>query len=218
MCFSAEASFATAILLGVIGTVTIKKASSSAKFFLAAIPLLFAVQQFSEGLVWLHLSYHIGSNLFFLNAQRAFLTFAFLIWPIWIPFAFAWIEPVTWRRYLLFINLYGGLALSLINLSYAAKEPITVQVIHHSLQYLGHIPKQSLLYPLIVLLPMFLSSLKNVWIFGILVVIGYLIADYFYRATLVSVWCFFAAIVSLFVYKILKDNFYPLEEKKSLER
>ena len=60
---------------------------------------------------------------------------------------------------------------------------------------------------------MFLSSLRHAWIFGILVAIAYVIAEYFYVATFISVWCFFAAIVSLFIYKILRDNQYLAKDK-----
>lgn len=213
MCFSTEASFTAAFFLGAAGGLTLKSTSSRSQFFVAAIPLLFAIQQFSEGLIWLYLSRHIGSYDLFINAERSFLTFAFLIWPIWIPLSFALIEPITWRRTLLFINLYCGLALSLLNLTYARKEEISVQIINHSLQYVGYLPKQGMIYPLIVILPLFLSSLKYVWIYGLLIVIGFAFADYYYAATFTSVWCFFAAIVSLFVYKIVKDNQFSLEKK-----
>lgn len=212
MCFSTEASFTASVILGTAGGAMLKNASSRFLFFLAAIPLLFAIQQLAEGLVWLHLSYHIGSDALFFNAQRAYLIFAFLIWPIWIPISFALIEPVTWRRYLLFFNFYCGLALFLVNLYYSEKTNISVQVINHSLQYMGQTPHQTISYALIVLLPMFLSSLKNVWILGILVAFAYLVADYFYAKTFVSVWCFFAALISLSVYKILKDYRYELEK------
>jgi hypothetical protein len=213
MCFSTEASFTAAVVLAATGVATLKHISSRSQFFLAAIPLLFAIQQFSEGLVWLHLSHYIGSHAFFVNTQRAFLTFAFLIWPIWIPLSFLMIETIPWRRILLFINLLCGLTLSIVTLTYAVKENISVQVIQHSLQYMGHVPNQAFLYPVIVLLPMLISSFKNAWIFGILVALGYVIADYFYTYTFASVWCFFAAIVSISIYKIIKDHNYSLEKK-----
>jgi hypothetical protein len=68
------------------------------------------------------------------------------------------------------------------------------------------------LYPLVVLAPNFISSIKNMWIFGVLIVLGYFLAEYYYSITFISVWCFFAAIVSLFIYKIIKD--LPINEAK----
>lgn len=215
MCFSAEASFTAAVFLTAMGTATLRITSSRSQFFLATIPLLFALQQFLEGFIWLHLTQYIGSHHLFFNAQRIFLMFAFLIWPIWIPLSFALIETVPWRRTLLFITLYFGIALSFINLLHGLRTDISVQAVNHSLQYtMGYVP-QIVLYPFIVLLPMFLSSSKRAWIFGILVTIGYIIAWYFYATTFTSVWCFFTAIVSFSIYKILKDHQLSLEKGPS---
>jgi len=51
MCFSATASFsAGAILLG-LGTLTLKSARRPRELVLAAIPLLFAIQQLIEGVI-----------------------------------------------------------------------------------------------------------------------------------------------------------------------
>lgn len=215
MCFSTEASFTAAFILGATGGATLKSSTSRSQFFLAAIPLLFALQQLSEGLVWLHLSENIGSQTLFINAQRSFLMFAFIIWPIWTPLSLAMLEQVPWRRRMLFFNLACGVALSALNLFYGLKQEPNVHVVHHSLQYLGKLPSQAITYPLVVLLPCFLSSLRGVLSFGIIVTISFFIADYFYTATFTSVWCFFAAIVSLSIYKILKDN-QALAEKKTL--
>jgi hypothetical protein len=206
MCFSTEASFTAALILGATGGATLKNSTSRSQLFLAAIPLLFALQQLSEGLVWLHLSENIGSQTLFINAQRSFLMFAFIIWPTWIPLSFALLEQVPWRRRLLYFNLACGVGLSSLNLFYGLKQEPYVHVVHHSLQYLGKLPPQATIYPLVVLLPCFLSSLKGVLPFGIVITIGFFIAHYFYVETLTSVWCFFAAIVSLSIYKILKDN------------
>ena len=59
MCFSATASFsAAAVLLG-IGTLTLRSALASRHAYrrrelpFAAIPLLFAIQQLIEGVIWL---------------------------------------------------------------------------------------------------------------------------------------------------------------------
>lgn len=204
MCFSTEVSFIAALSLGVIGTLTLKKTSSSKQYFLASIPFLFALQQLSEGFIWLHLKEGIGSEGLLTFSKSYFLTFAFLVWPIWIPLSFASLEPIKWRRILLLINLVCGVTLSLLNFIYAVQQEAIVKIVNHSIQYIGNIPSQNLLYPLIVILPTFLSSLRNVWIYGVFAITGLLIANYYYFQTFTSVWCFFAAVISLFIYKIVK--------------
>lgn len=205
MCFSAEASFTAAAVLGAMGATTLKNSSSRSQFFLAAIPILFAIQQLAEGMLWLQLTNQWENGASY-HAKKIFLIFAFLIWPIWIPLALACIEKVAWRRHLITLNLACGILLALLNLSYAMQQDISVQIINHSLQYIGKAPSQTILYPLIVLLPCFLSSVKNVWIFGVLIAFAYGVADYYYATTFVSVWCFFSAIVSLFIYKVIKND------------
>lgn len=206
MCFSTQASLTAAVLLGVIGCATLKINNNKSTFFLAALPLLFSLQQLSEGLIWLNLEKNVFSATTGQMAQYLFLFFAFIIWPIWIPFALLQAEKISLRRTLLYANLGCGVILSSMNFIYALNQPISVKIINHSLQYLGTIPNQTIYYPLIVLFPFFISSLKNVWIYGFLVAIGYIIADYSYQETFVSVWCFFAALVSLSIYKLIKDN------------
>jgi hypothetical protein len=52
MCFSARASFsAGAVLLG-LGALTLKSVKRPRELTFAAIPLLFAIQQLSEGVIF----------------------------------------------------------------------------------------------------------------------------------------------------------------------
>jgi hypothetical protein len=206
MCFSTEASFTAAIILGGMGCAITKSAPSKNFYFLASIPLLFALQQLSEGVIWYNFAYHQLPAIFLQFAIRFYLILAFLVWPIWIPLSLFATEEVTWRRFLIGTDLLAGCCLSFVNLSFALKQEATVQIVNHSIQYMGSIPNQLIIYPLIVLIPCFLSSLKNIHLFGWLIAGGYLLANYFYQTTFVSVWCFFAAIISVVIYKILRDN------------
>src|SRR5690349_1470927 len=84
MCFSAEASFGASAVLGTIAIASVAKAKTTPQRLFAFIPLLFAVQQFSEGMLWLSLK---DPDL---EAWRQFFTytflgFAMLVWPVWIP-------------------------------------------------------------------------------------------------------------------------------------
>ena len=58
MCFSATASFSAATVIGGIGAVTIWKTARPGYVRVlpfAAIPLLFAAQQVTEGFLWLEI-------------------------------------------------------------------------------------------------------------------------------------------------------------------
>ena len=211
MCFSAEASFSAATFLSVVGVASLRRAANY-KLLLAAIPLLFAIQQLSEGVLWVYLGRNWPHDIFFSSAQHIFLIFAFLIWPIWIPLSLARAERTIWRRRVLFGITACGALLAMINAMYAMETSISVAIVGHSLQYEGRVPSQALIYPLIVLAPCFVSSLRYISLFGVLVAIGYAVASYFYTSAFVSVWCFFAALVSLLVYWSVGRKSSDIEE------
>jgi hypothetical protein len=97
MCFSASASFSAGVILSAIGVASIKKAQSPPHIFFASIPLIFAVQQITEGFVWLSLS-----NPTFVPLKQIatynFLFFAQVVWPVWVPFSILKLEPKNRRR------------------------------------------------------------------------------------------------------------------------
>src|SRR6187402_1838956 len=96
MCFSATASFGAAAVLGVVGGVAVTKAKTSPQKTFAAIPLIFAVQQLSEGLLWLSLKNDsLASSQSLLT--YIFLFFAMAIWPFWIPFS-VWLMEKDLKR------------------------------------------------------------------------------------------------------------------------
>ncbi len=55
MCFNANASFGASAVIGVIGILALRKVKNPSHYAFAGIPLLFAIQQFVEGVLWLAL-------------------------------------------------------------------------------------------------------------------------------------------------------------------
>ena len=82
MCFSATASFSSSVVIGALGIYSIKSVTHTHQKYFAAIPFLFAVQQFSEGFVWLTLNYQLSMKYqdFF---TQLFLSFAGLFGQFW---------------------------------------------------------------------------------------------------------------------------------------
>ena len=81
MCFSAGASFAAGAVLSIIGVGSIRKAQSPSQVLFASIPLVFSVQQVSEGVLWLALQNSKFESLAPL-ATYLFLFFAQVLWPL----------------------------------------------------------------------------------------------------------------------------------------
>lgn len=96
MCFSSTASFATAGLTGVIGLLCLRRVKRRRELLLAAVPLIFALQQAIEGALWLILPTMPRDRLA-AALTLAFLLLAQVLWPVWAPLAAGVVEPVEWR-------------------------------------------------------------------------------------------------------------------------
>src|SRR5689334_14768384 len=86
MCFSAQASFAASATLIAISALCFKKARTFEQKLLAACPLLFGIQQFLEGIVWMTLQRSETHSSLHAVGVYGFLTFAYMFWPIYVPY------------------------------------------------------------------------------------------------------------------------------------
>lgn len=207
MCFSTEASFGAGAVLTVIGIATIKTAQSPSHRFFASIPFLFAMQQISEGFLWLSLS-----NPLYAPLQQAstfvFLFFAEILWPIWVPFAVYKLEPLENRKKILKIFIGLGAFVSLYLTYCLFNFPVEAKAMEHHIFYkqsfpLSFSPYATLIYVIATVVPHFISSIRRMWMFGSTVFISYLITAVFYTNYIVSVWCFFASFISISIFAIL---------------
>ncbi len=205
MCFSAEASFTAAAFLTLTGIVSLRIAPKTFTL-VACIPLLFALQQIAEGFLWINLSKTSQDPNYISLAKDVFLAIAFLIWPIWIPLSFFMVEKVLWRGFFLIAITLAGVLWSAYFLYILPDHEISVRIANHSIQYEANISYEGLYYIAIILLSCFVSSLRALWFFGVLVSIALIISYYFYTETMVSVWCFFAALLSVAIYFLLKHE------------
>jgi len=201
MCFSATASFTAGVALSAVGVVTIKKLKTKSALPFASIPLLFGIQQIIEGGVWLSFKYGMP----FLNqiATYSFLFFGYLLWPIFVPFSIGLLEQDLKRKKIIRGFLAVGIMVSLYLLYFLAISPISSQIVNQCIYYTkpleyGIIP--IVFYWLATSVSCMFSSHRIINFLGIASTVFLAISYYFYTATFVSVWCFFAAILSLVVF------------------
>lgn len=64
-------------------------------------------------------------------------------------------------------------------------------------------------------LTLFASSFKRMWLLGIAILASFAVAKIFYEEHLISVWCFFAAVISIAILGILAKS---KSEDKMLKR
>ncbi len=210
MCFSAQASFITAVVLTPLGVYGFLKALKSQRRFLllSLIPLMFAIQQALEGMVWLGFSHHALSAMYQNGLEFVFV--AFFIWPIYLPLCVYCIERDVQRRKILrWFPVMGLLyGLSIFIPFFMGDNAFSVSIFNHSIAYqFKNMAGLSLMYGFIYLMitvfPFFYTSEKILKLFGALALVSVSIAMCFYYYTLTSVWCFFVALMSgLVVYAI----------------
>ena len=200
MCFSATASFVTAGLTGAVGLYAVSRSRGMREFPLASMPLFFAVQQFTEGGLWLTLPIApegaVSSWL-----SHAFLVFALIFWPVFAPLAAYLVEPDVYRRRLIGICLAVGGAVSACFLWLLLTQS------HQALIADGHISYEIGTAPVSVqgaymvatTMGLLVSSYRSVAALGLIVLAGSIVSYALYLETFVSVWCFFAAVASVVI-------------------
>jgi len=207
MCFSAGASFGAGIVLSVIGVASIKKASSPSQISFASIPLIFAVQQITEGFVWLSLS-NPAYAAYQQMATYNFLFFAQVVWPVWVPFAILKLEPKALRKKSEKILVGIGALVSLYLAYCLFSYPVESKIFGYHISYLQDYPSTlsflcGFLYIVATIVPPFFSRIRRMWVLGAAILISYIITSIFYTDYIVSVWCFFASVISIAVYATL---------------
>jgi len=207
MCFSATASFVAAIPLSGIGTATLRKTKTKSEIPLAAFPLLFGIQQFIEGIIWL--TFMNPMPLVHIIATYAYVGFAYVLWPILTPVAIRLIEPVLWKRKALSILTSIGASAGLYLLYCIVRYPVSSQIVNDSIHYHFVNPFSQLSvfgYLCAVCLSFLFSSHRAIIILGFTAVVSLVLTYFVYTTYVVSVWCFFAALLSIIVYVYFKQR------------
>ena len=201
MCFSATASFSAGALLLGIGTLTLKSARRPRELPFAAIPLLFAIQQLTEGVIWL--TFSMDAPLLNLVLTYVYSFFSHVLWPAYVPVAVWLMEPPGWRRQALFAFVAAGSAVGLYLLYNLVAFSVVSRPVGQHIEYVSphfFAAATMTLYLLSTALSPVLSTHRVVRIFGVLALSSFAAAYYFYATWFISVWCFFAALLSAVVY------------------
>jgi hypothetical protein len=207
VCFSAGASFAGSAVITAIGAATLIKVRKPAHIPLAAIPLIFGIQQCAEGVLWITLKSGLHESL--QNAATyVFLITALIIWPGFVPLSVWLLEKGKNRKKILAGLVITGGLVSLFYIYCLLFLNVAPQIQSFHIEYVNDYPGTLVwvvfvLYLAATILPLFVSSVKRMWVFGILIAVSCLITGIFFAQYLTSVWCFFAALISIAIYWIL---------------
>nr|WP_211660752.1 DUF6629 family protein [Modestobacter muralis] len=131
-----------------------------------------------------------------------FSLFSHVLWPMFIPFAFLLVEPVRWRRRAISVFLALGIGVGLYLLYFLVRFPVSAHVHERSISYDSphfYIAGVLVIYLLATCFTGLFSSHRCVRIFGVLAFVLAIAAVLVSIMTFVSVWCFFAALLSLLI-------------------
>jgi hypothetical protein len=200
MCFCAAASFTAGAILSLVGVATLKLTKRREEVFFAMIPLLFGLQQLIEGLLWLSFQYE--GKLLNVVMTYAFVLFSHILWPVFVPFSIGYMETVPWRKKVIRGFQLTGIAVAAFLLYFIVRYPITSEIREHIVYVFPHfhIPPVLALYIAATCVSALFSSQRIVNLFGALAFVLFVVAFWFYYVAFFSVWCFFAAILSVVIY------------------
>jgi hypothetical protein len=218
MCFSASASFGAGVVLSVIGVASLKKVQDPSQIMFAGIPLIFAVQQIAEGFLWLALP-----NPAYFSIQQFityfFLFFAQILWPAWVPISILLLDKEYKRKKIQKILVAIGLLVAIYLSYFLLLYNVQAKIIGHHITYKQYYTAPysiygGIFYIIATIAPAFFSHIKRMWMFGTTILISYFISIIFYEHYVVSVWCFFASIISVSIFLIMVE--IEIKNKKSL--
>lgn len=218
MCFSAEVSFTAAAILLPAGVAAMLRAYQTDRRYIpiAALPLLFGVQQAMEGAVWTS----AGNQYLVEQFSLAYMFFSWLAWPVWTPFSVYFLEPARRKPLFVIFAIFGGILGGTQYFPYFAHDNwLVTNFLDKAISYEGKElfdyiigrPATYMLYITFVIGPLLLSSHSNIRIFGLLVFTVLIVTYVFFAYVYISVFCFGGGLMSLYlVWMIFSGGRQPL--------
>ncbi|MBI2379504.1 MAG: hypothetical protein HYV16_01935 [Gammaproteobacteria bacterium] len=201
MCFSAPVSLVAGAALSAVGVVTLRTARRPAELPFAGIPLLFGLQQLTEGLIWL--SFRADGAWPSAQLTLVYSLFSHVLWPVYMPYAVALLETESRTRRVLAVCQAAGLGVGAYLLYTILRYPVSAGVLG------GHIGYDSPHFFVVPVVTLYLvatcvssltSSHRLIRAFGAATFAASVAAYAIHVATWISVWCFFAAVLSAMVW------------------
>ncbi len=113
--------------LTTVGALTIRKSQGKTELPLAMVPLLFGLQQITEGVVWISLRHDFPALK--TVATYVYSMLSHVLWPILVPFAILLVETSRRRRRALSVFQALGLAVGLYLFYFLLRFPVRVGLV-----------------------------------------------------------------------------------------
>lgn len=201
MCFSATANFVGSGVLGAVGVVTFTKVKHRRELLFAALPLLFAVHQFTEGFVWLGLDGVLSPEVAH-DMGAAFMLYAQGLLPFLLPLSVLLFEPNAESRRRMLPFLVLGTAIALYILWALTAFPLQLYIRSNSIVYINQATNNTavaVLYVIATCGALFFSKIRMMIVLGAVNLVLLLVVMVVKRYAFTSVWCAYAAVASVII-------------------
>lgn len=200
MCLSLETDVAVGVALLPVAVASLREVRRAREVPFAALPLLFALHQLTEALVWSGAAEHVPLAVRE-AAAVAYVLVALPLLPLLVPSAVLLLEPQGARRRVVPFVALGAVVAAYLLLE-VLDGPVLVEERPHALVYdvgLSHGTFWAVLYVVAVIGAPALSGYPSVVAFGVANLVGLVVVALVYREAFVSLWCVYAAVTSLLV-------------------
>ena len=220
MCFSATADFAGSAVLGAIGVATLREVKDRREILLAAMPCLFGAHEFIEGFVWMGLDGTLPQWVAH-DAGAAYVLYAQGLLAFLLPLSVYQTEPTRRLRRRMFGFVLLGALLSLYLLWGLIAYPTSIAMREHTIVYDNPITTTTLVAVLYVIATcgaLFFSGFRKLVELGGANLIGLIAVAVLRRYAFTSVWCAYAALVSVIIYFFFRQTRVHRPERYAMGR
>jgi hypothetical protein len=142
-------------------------------------------------------------------AKNGFMVFATVVWPILVPLVAWLLEGKGIKRNILAGFLAIGSAIGIYFLWCLIAYQVTPLILGQHIRYELHFPGynkdlMTAAYVAVTIIPTLISRIRPLRWFGALLLLSLCFTAYCYKGYLISVWCFFAAILSVESFMIIR--------------
>ena len=201
MCFSVQADVVAGAVVLPMAFVSLREVRHVREVPFASLPLLFALHQLTEAVIWARYDGYAVSQSVWEAAVWVYVGFAMVVLPTLFPLSVLLLEPQGARRRVApFVAL--GVLVSIVFAVEVFPAPVSVVVHPHALEYvtgLSHGGFLSVAYVVAVIGPALLSGYRSVVAFGVANLVGLLVVAAVYLDAFASLWCVYAALTSAFI-------------------
>jgi len=208
VCFSATANFVGSGVLATIGVATLSEVRHRRELLFAAMPCLFALHQFTEGIVWLGLDHKLGPTVAH-GAGAAYMLYAQGILPFLLPLSVFLIEPTPRRRRRMLGFVALGMLLAVYILWGLIAYPLEVFAEAHGVVYRNAITTTTpvaMLYVAATCGALFFSGFRGLVLLGSVNLAGLIVVMLVRRYEFTSIWCAYAAVVSVLIFFFFRQS------------